>query len=90
MGDELTARRAKPIRTPHAKIRPGKPAPTMGPGMGKGSEMAFTNKSNPAKFTFSPKAMPPGKGGTCPGKPLLKTTVADMLAPLDHPAHRFG
>src|SRR5215472_9824412 len=39
----------------------------MGPGLGKGSEMAFTNKSNPAKFTFSPKAMPPGKGGTCPG-----------------------
>src|SRR5215831_6763939 len=39
----LRRRRAKPRRPPAAKIRPGRPAPTMGPGTGLGGDVELLN-----------------------------------------------
>src|SRR5262249_6851099 len=69
---------AKARRPTQAKIRPGRPAPTMGPGVGA-TEKAFTSKPNAEKFTISPVGTPVGKGLTWPGKPLLKSTKVIML-----------
>src|SRR5215471_10127556 len=67
-------------------MRPGNPAPTMGPGTGT-SEKTLTSKpfcekakNSPSGGTNVPANTPPGKAGR-PSWPLLKVKVKAMLAP---------
>jgi hypothetical protein len=75
-------RRHQARRPPLAKIRPGRPAPTIGPGTGQGpSEQTVTSKPNAAKVIrpLSPTRTPSIKALTLPTAPLLKSTKAIML-----------
>src|SRR5437763_4676160 len=64
-------------RAPQAAIRPGKPAPTSGPG----TELAVTVQPSAENVTNSGEARPPAKGLTCLSLPLMKVTMVAMLAP---------